>query len=129
MPATLYAHDIDPRQKLLDAVGDLDGIEVWHNQVICAIYVAPERTKGGIIRPQSNVDEDRYQGKVGLIIKMGPQAFRSDAKWQWPDDLAEQDWVYYRASDGFACRINGVDCRILEDVDVKGRAQHPDKVW
>lgn len=129
MPATAYAHDVDPRDKLLEQLGDLSGVELWHNQVLCAIYVAPEKTKGGIIRPASNVDEDRYQGKVGLIVKMGPTAFAKDPKWQWPDDVGLGDWVFYRASDGFACRINQVDCRILDDVDIKGRADHPDRVW
>lgn len=129
MPSTAYAHTEDPVQKLVDALGDIDGVEVFHNQVVCAIYIAPEKTKGGIIRPISNVDEDRYQGKVGLIIKLGPQAFAKDAKWTWPDDMAVGNWVWYRASDGFACRINGVDCRILDDVDIKGRADQPDRVW
>jgi len=129
MPATAYAHDIDPRQKLLDAIGDVAGVELFHTQVLCAIYIAPETTKGGIIRPPSNVDEDKYQGKVGLIVKLGPEAFAKDSKWQWPDDLGLGDWVFYRVSDAYACHVNQVDCRIIEDVDVKGRVDHPDRVW
>lgn len=129
MPATAYAHEIDPKQKLLDELGDISEVELWHNQVLCAIYVAPERTAGGIIRPLSNVEEDVHQGKIGLIVKMGDQAFASDAKWQWPDDIGLGDWVFYKVSDGWAVTINRVKCRILEDVDVKGRVQHPDQVW
>ena len=93
MPATAYAHDIDPKEKLLAAVGDVSDIEVFHNQVLLAVYIAPERTKGGIIRPQQNVDEDRYQGKCGLILKMGEKAFASDAKWLWPE-MEVGDWVF-----------------------------------
>jgi co-chaperonin GroES (HSP10) len=129
MPATAYAHETEPKQKLLDELGDLSGVELWHNQVLCAIYVAPEKTAGGIIRPLSNVEEDIHQGKIGLIVKMGPRAFASDAKWQWPDDVGEGDWVFYKVSDGWACTVNRVKCRMLEDVDVKGRAATPDQVW
>jgi co-chaperonin GroES (HSP10) len=129
MPATAYAHDEDPRLKLLDDLGDISKVELWHNQVLCAIYVAPEKTKGGIIRPASNIEEDIHQGKVGLIVKMGEAAFQSDAKWQWPPDVGLGDWIFYKVSDGWACSVNRVKCRILEDVDVKGRVAHPDQVW
>lgn len=129
MPATAFAHDIDPKAKLLADLGDLSGAEVFHNQVLCAVYIAPEKTRGGIIRPQSNIDEDRYQGKVGLIIKCGPRAFVSDAKWQWPDDMGVGDWVWYRISDTTGVTVNGQTCRILDDVDVKGRLAQPDGVW
>ena len=129
MPATAYQHTEDPRQKLLNELGDLSGVEVWHNQVLCAIYVAPEKTAGGIIRPASNIEEDIHQGKTGLIVRTGPQAFSSDKKWLWPDDVGVGDWVFYRVSDGWACTVNRVKCRMLEDVDVKGRADGPDRVW
>lgn len=129
MPATAYQHTEDPKEKLLRELGDLSGLEIWHNQVLCAIYVAPEKTAGGIIRPQSNIEEDIHQGKTGLIVAMGPQAFSSDRKWQWPEDVGAGDWVFYKVSDGWACTVNRVKCRMLEDIDVKGRAPDPDQVW
>jgi co-chaperonin GroES (HSP10) len=129
MPATAFAHDVDPKTKLLEAVGDISDVEIFHNQVLVAVYIAPEKTKGGIIRPQQNVDEDRYQGKLGLILKCAPRAFASDSKWQWPEDMGEGDWVFYRVSDTIPLTINGQPCRIVDDVDVKGRVQQPDVVW
>lgn len=129
MPATQFAHEVDPKQKLLEAVGDVSEVDIFHNQVLCAVYIAPEKTKGGIYRPQQNIEEDKYQGKVGLILKVGPRAFVSDTKWQWPDDMEVGDWVFYRISDTVGVTINGQMCRILDDVDVKGRLPHPDGVW
>jgi co-chaperonin GroES (HSP10) len=129
MPATAFAHDVDPKTKLLEQLGDLSGVEVFHNQVLCAVYIAPEKTKGGIIRPYQNVEEDKYQGKVGLVVKCAPRAFASDAKWQWPEDISEGDWVFYRVSDTVALTVRGVACRIVDDVDVKSRINDPDLVW
>jgi co-chaperonin GroES (HSP10) len=129
MPATAFAHDVDPKAKLIEAVGDVTDVEVFHNQVLCAVYIAPEKTRGGIIRPPSNIEEDRYQGKLGLILKCGPRAFESDTKWTWPEDMGEGDWVFYRVSDTIACTINGQSCRLIDDIDVKGRVQQPDRVW
>jgi co-chaperonin GroES (HSP10) len=129
MPATAYTHTEDPREKLLAAFGDISGAEIFHNQVLVAVYIAPEKTKGGIIRPQTNIDEDRYQGKVGLILKCAPRAFEPDPKWQWPDDIGVGDWVFYRISDTVAATLNGQACRLIDDVDIKGRVDHPDLVW
>lgn len=129
MPAVAYAHVDDPREQLRAKIGDLTHFEVFHNKVLCAIYIAPEKTAGGIIRPQTNIDEDKHQGKIGLIVKIGPSAFVADEKWSWPHDIGLDDWVYYRVSDGWAVTINGVPCRVLDDVDIKGRVPHPDQVW
>lgn len=132
MPAALMLHETDPKQALTDKIGPVDDIELFHGQVLVAVYIAPEKTAGGIIRPGTNIDEDRHQSKIGLILKMGPNAFRPDAKWSWPDDVEVGDWVFFRVSDGWNVTVNGSRdnlCRILEDVDVKGRISHPDQVW
>lgn len=137
MPAMMMAHEVDPRQSLLDKLGDLKDVEVFHNQVICAVYIRPEKTKGGLILSDQTRDEDRSQSKVGLIVKMGDMAFKDNDGgdiWCWAPDMSIGDWIYYRASDGWPTTIIGqsgekILCRILDDVRVKGRVQHPDQVW
>jgi len=132
MPATAMLHTTDPRQALFDKIGDVSGIEVLHGQVLMAVYFAPDKTAGGIIRPDSNRSEDQYQSKVGLILKVGPKAFTPDEKWEWPADMGVGDWVYMRRSDGWNVTINGSRdnlCIMAEDVDIRGRIQHPDQVW
>jgi co-chaperonin GroES (HSP10) len=129
MPATAYKHTEDPKEKLREELGDLSGLELFHTQVLCAIYIAPEKTAGGIIRPASNIEEDIHQGKIGLIVKTGPQAFLPSGEWSWPEDMGLGDWVFYKISDGWACTVNRVKCRMLEDIDVRGRVEHPDLVW
>lgn len=128
--------DADPRAEILKAVGDISDIEVFNKQILVAVYIAPEKTKGGIIRPASNVDEDRYQSKVGLILKMGPIA--GDPSSPWFDGLEHPvsvgDWIVYRPSEGWSITVNrtfdgGVLCRMLDDEDVRGRIQSPDMVW
>jgi hypothetical protein len=129
MPATAYKHVTDPRQELLDSLGDLSGQEVFHNQVLCAVYIAPQQMASGLWRPETNRDEDRHQSKVGLIVKAGPKAFATDANWSWPEDMGVGDWVYFRISDGWNVTVNQILCRQMHDVDIRGRIQHPDQVW
>lgn len=132
MPAAVMFHEKDPRDVLLEKIGDVSGFEVFHNQVLVAVYIAPQKTAGGIWRPDNNVDEDRHQSKIGLIVKTGDKAFASDSKWSWPEDMGVGDWVYFRVSDGWNLTVNGNRenlCRMLDDVDIRGRLQHPDQVW
>lgn len=132
MPAALMLHETDPKEALMGKIGDIRDVELFHNQVLVAVYMAPEKTAGGIIRPDTNKDEDRHQSKIGLIVKAGPNAFQADKSWTWPDDIAVGDWVFFRVSDGWNVTVNGARdnlCRILDDVDVRGRIQHPDQVW
>jgi len=120
----------DLKAVLTTAVGAIEDIEVFNNQVLVAVYIRPEKTKGGIIRVAQTLAEDKIQGKVGLVIKKGPIAFLEDGGlWFQGVTINLGDWVYFRPSDGWALTINGAICRILEDVNVKGRVQHPDQVY
>ena len=123
------AHDIDPADKLLCAVGDLSGFEIFHNQVLVAVYQRPEKTKSGLYLAKSTLDEDQFQSKIGLILRMGPQAFEDTGEWRWPHKPERGAWIVFRPSEGWALGINGILCRMLADVSVKGRIASPDLVW
>lgn len=133
MPAMTMHHDVDPRDEILARIGDVSNVEIFHNQVMVAVYMRPKdgKTKGGIYLPQQHTDEDRYQSKVGLLVKMGPRAFEPGGSW-FEDTNAfvlNEDWLVFRPSDTWQITVNGVLCRVIMDVDVRGRVQHPDMVW
>jgi len=131
MPAALMVHDIDPAEKIWKELGSAeDDIEIFNNQVLVAIYKRPEKTKGGVYYTDTTRDEDRFQGRVGMIVMMGNNAFKDeDGKWFRETEFSEGDWVFYRNSDGSSIKINGVDCRIMEDIYIKGRVVRPDLVF
>ena len=90
----------------------------------------PEKTKSGIILSDQTRSEDRYQGKVGLVLKKGPTAFVDpDNKWFVDTDVEVGDWVYFRVTDGWSINVHGVSCRMLEDTDIRGSTKYPDAVW
>ena len=121
-------HEIDPAQALAESLGDLSGIELFHNQVLVAVYQRPEKTKSGLYLAAATRDEDKYQSKIGLVVMKGPSAFVSTGEWQFPE-IELNDWVIFRPSDGWNTGVNGVLCRILVDTSVKGRVENPDLVW
>lgn len=123
-------HDVDPAKKLLDDLGDVSNVEMFNNNVLVAVYIRPEKTKSGIYISSKTIDEDRYQGKVGLLVKTGPKAFSVESD-EWFKDVSVKvgDWLTFRSSDGWSLNVNGVLCRVMPDVQVKGRIDRPDRVW
>lgn len=128
--AHAMASSSDAKATLRSAVGSLSGIEVLHNLVLVATYVKPERTAGGIFLPDKSKDEDRYQGKVGLVLARGPIAFKDDAYNNFGGSEADVgDWVVYWPSDGREMFLNGVSCRLLEDKHIRMRIGKPEGVF
>lgn len=130
MPYMRMEHDVDPAETIRKEMGDISDIEIFHNQVLVAIYIRPEKTKSGLYLSSQTRDEDKYQGKVGLIIKKGADAFVDDTgKWFKGVNLDVGDWIYFRPSDGWAITVHGQLCRILDDTDIRGRIPRPDDIW
>lgn len=120
-------HAADPAKELMDAVGDLSKINVFHNNILCAVYKRPERLASGFYIPESTRKEDEYQGKVVLVLKKGPIAFVDDEKTAFGGQNVEPgDWVVLRSSDGWKLNINGVLCHVIQDVQIKMTIPEPD---
>lgn len=130
MPYMEMDHSADPKEGLQKAIGNLDSVEIFNNQVLVAVYIRPKKTRSGIYLPDATVEEDKVQGKVGLVVKKGPQAF-VDTSNEWFADITinDLDWVIFRPSDGWGITVNGVLCRIIDDTAIRGKIQSPDQVW
>jgi len=129
MPAMVMMHEKDPAEMLRQEVGDLTNVEIFNNQALVAVYIRPQKTKSGIILTDKTTDEDRHQSKIGLVIKKGASAFEDDGKWFKGVTINEGDWIIFRPSDGWQITVNGKLCRILDDISVRGRVDHPDRIW
>lgn len=130
MPFMIMQHETDPKQKLLDDIGDISAFDIFNNQILIAIYIRPSKTKSGIYLSDQSREEDKVQGKVGLVVKKGPAAFVDDTS-EWFKDISVDlnDWVVIRPSDGWAITVNNVLCRIVDDTAVRGKIDVPDRVW
>ncbi len=129
MPAIQMRHDVDPKKEILDKVGDLSEIQVMNANVLVGIYIRPQMTKGGILVHTAQ-KEDQYQGKVGLVLGIGPLAFQDDATNKFAgQQLKVGDWVAFRTNDGDALDVNGQRCRLLQDTTVRMKLARPDSIW
>lgn len=110
---------------------ELDAIQLFGGRLVVAKWI---RTKAGnIILAKDTQNEDRYQGKVGLVIKVGPLAFVNDETHDWHGLSAKVgDWVMYGYNDGAdfdyqpAGTFEKVPCKTIDETDVKMVLTRPD---
>ncbi len=122
----------DVKKATLDAVGDYSGIEVGPYRVLVAIAIRPAK-QGLLWLPDRAQAEDRFQGKSGLVLKVGPGAFTDTATHKFHGfSIAEGDWVGFTASDGRELfktdpdrPSDGTPCRLFWDQDISMRLKHP----
>jgi co-chaperonin GroES (HSP10) len=133
------SHDVDPKQQILEKLGDTSRVEVFGSDVLVALYMRPEKTKSGIILADATRDEDRWQGKCGLILKLGPTAFLDEDGERFRD-IGPGDWVVFRPSDGWPVTLNSskeglssrdaaVPCRVVTDIHLRLRVASPDAIY
>jgi co-chaperonin GroES (HSP10) len=131
MPQLVMQYDYDPAEKLIGELGDLSGIKMMNTQILIAVHMRPNKTQSGMWLPENHMEEDRFQGKSGLLIAAGPQAFHQDGKWFQEGINFEigKTWILFRPSDGWNVTINGKPCRMLDDVSIRAVVNHPDMVF
>lgn len=140
MSALIKPVQLDPTVEYFTKAGNLDDIQIFNNQVLVAVYIRPEKTEGGLFTAEVSKTEDRYQSKVGLILKKGPSAFIDhNGVWFQGANIEVGDWVVYRQSDGWALELTDRDpvtkqikkllCRIMDDTAVRARISRPGRVW
>lgn len=122
------AESDDAKSALLKAIGNISKeLTVLHSQVLVAGYIAPVKTKGGIFKPNKVVEEDRWQGNIGLVIALGKGAFKDDAVAKFHgDQLKVGDWVMYLPADGVALAIKEVPCRLFQDTRILMKVTDPE---
>lgn len=122
-------------EEILASIGEaVDKIDMFHNQILVAVYIKPAyrvlASGDKLHLTDATVDEDKWQGKVGLVLKKGPQAFKSDARTDFGDmNVFPGEWVLFRVSDAPAIKINEVYCRLLEDIHIRGKVQSPEIIY
>jgi co-chaperonin GroES (HSP10) len=124
-------HDEDPKTAIWDdCKAHLDKIEVLGARVLVGVYVRPEKTKSGLILTSNTRKEDTYQGKVGLVLALGPIAFEDDPTHRFGAVKPRVgDWVVYNVGDTFGMEMGERRVRCVEDVDVHLIVQTPDSIW
>ena len=122
---------------LLARLGDLSGVRIFGARIMVVKFIRDTiGSSGKLLAAAQTQMEDQYQGKVGLCIKVGRLAFKTDAKHDWGEDQVQVgDWVLYGYGDGYDMDIQpyGTDekihCKVLDESEVKGLVPNPGLIW
>ena len=131
-PATVleYSAGQDPKQVVLDAILPLvKDLDIYRNEVLVVTAPNKAQSTGGIILPEQYKKEQRFQGKIGLVVALGEIAFND--KDLWPNEDTRPTvgtWVFYRTADSNECAIGGYSCRFIDDNKIRGRCLDVDSI-
>lgn len=122
---------------VMSKVGDCSWMKRFREtNVLVAKYIRQTvGTSGKLVAPHLTQREDTYQGKVGLVIRLGSQAFVDGEVEFHGLRLDIGDWGVYRASDGWDFNYvppgtnTMVECRVLRDTDFFGAVSNPNVIY
>ena len=118
----------DPKKALIDSLeGRYTGIHMCRSLILVATYIEPDTTPGGIIKPDRTIAENRFQGKVGLLVKVGPQA--TEYEDDTPATCQIGDWVVFTIKDGVQLTVNDVACRLIPYSRLRMKISSPEVVF
>ena len=129
-----FSEEDDAKKMAFEALGDLDDIEILFNEVLLLKYI---RTHvGSFIASPETQREDKWQGGVGLVLKVGPTAFVDDAHTKFNGVKVERgDWVSWRVSDGWPRGVQELygehhfaDCILVQDAHIRLRLKYPGRL-
>lgn len=83
---------------------------------------------GNILLPENTVDRESTASIVGLVLKMGPDAYLDTAKFPNGPYCEEGDWVSFRAYSGTRFKIAGAgdqEFRMINDDQVEAVLPDP----
>lgn len=126
-------------------IGDLKDVRFLFNEVLVAKYIRAKVSEN-LVASADTQQMDRWQGVIGLVLKVGPTAYQDEENTKFPWDLwiksglvtergqcpiKRGDWVLYRHSDGWDKGVRAVhdygifECRALQDAHIRGIVDYP----
>ena len=73
------------------------------------------KTKGGIILSDKTVQETQIAANVGLVLRVGPDAYNDPSRFPNGAWCKKNDWVIFAKYAGSRLNIEGGELRLLND--------------
>ena len=103
-------------------------------RILIMPYTPPKISKGGIELPDEVHERERLAVNVGLVMAVGPLAYKDRKKFGNPDQpdepvgnpwCKEKDWVLFGKYAGSRFKIDGGELRLLNDDEILGIVEDP----
>jgi co-chaperonin GroES (HSP10) len=87
--------------------------------ILAKAIIVPEKSKGGIYKPNQSIQEAKREYDVGLVIGIGPQAFRESDRFPFGPTCKIGDWIAFSRFEQACVKFNRHDCFFLNDDKIK----------
>ena len=91
-------------------------------------YRGKETTEGGIYIPNQVLNDTQLHTVVGYVVKQGPLCYKDAEKFPDGPWCTEKQWVIFARYAGSRFRIDGGECRILNDDEILATIDDPEDI-
>ena len=112
-----------PTEKVLDRLPEPTG---W--RLLILPYKGQGKTKGGIILSDETIEERGYTTVTGLVLKVGPDAYKDKERFSNGPWCKKNDWIIFGRYAGSRFGIEGGEVRILNDDEIIAVVKDPEDI-
>jgi chaperonin GroES len=94
-------------------------------RILIAIPEKDEKTDGGILLPEDMRKREEAASIVGMVLKMGPDAYADAERFPNGPWCKEGDFIVMRSYSGTRLDIHGQEFRIINDDSVEAVVEDP----
>lgn len=94
-------------------------------KVLIALPAPEEKTAGGIVKSADTVRSEQISSCVGMVLKLGPDAYGDKSRYPTGPFCKEGDFVMFRAYSGTRFTVYGEEFRLLNDDSIEATVDDP----
>ena len=87
-------------------------------RILVLPYKRKEKTKGGIILTDQSLEESQVASSIGLVLKVGPDAYKDKDRFPNGAWCKEKDWIIFGKYAGSRIKIEDGEVRLMNDDEV-----------
>ncbi len=94
-------------------------------RMLCALPQVEDKFANGLLKPDSLTKIEEFSTVVLLVLKMGPDCYKDQAKFPTGPWCKEGDFILVRAYAGTRFKIHGTEFRLINDDMIEGVVEDP----
>ena len=95
-------------------------------RIVILPYKGTGKTKGGVILSDQTVEMQSVTTTCGLVLSVGPDAYKDSNRFPEGPWCKEKDWVIFGRYAGSRLQIDGGEIRILNDDEILATIKNPE---
>ena len=94
-------------------------------KVLVTLPKIEEKTSGGILKPNSVIEQESTAANIGFVLAVGPDAYKDREKFPSGAWCKKGDFVVMRSYSGTRMFVDGEEFRMLNDDSIEGVVADP----